>query len=99
MISGRELEDELHSTKSDLEQCKDDLRNNASDDVNFLRSALNKAHNDIRKSKLEMDALKASHELEKNKIRNEMKKKTAPCRRCTWQSMTKAKARQKEKNR
>mmetsp|Transcript_8441 Transcript_8441/g.12509 ORF Transcript_8441/g.12509 Transcript_8441/m.12509 type:complete len:1311 (+) Transcript_8441:345-4277(+) len=96
----RELEDELHSTKSDLEQCKDDLRNNASDDVHFLRSALNKAHNEIRKNKLEMDALKASHEIEKNKIRNEMKKRTAPCRRCTWQkSMTKAKARQKEKNR
>lgn len=96
----KELEIELNSTKGDLKQCRDDLRNNASDDVNFLRSALNKAHNEIRKSKLEMDALKASHELDKKKIRDEMKKKTAPCRRCTWQkSMTKAKARQKDKNR
>ena len=93
-----ELKRRLRSSNDELERCKSDLKNNSSEDVMFLRGAVNKAHGEIRKVKLEMDALKALHEREKEKMKEEAKKATAPCRRCMWQTnMQKAKALQRNK--
>ena len=92
------LKHQLQITKDELKQCQSDLRHNSSEDVIFLRGTVNKAHGEIRKVKLEMDALKALHERENDKMKAEAKKGTAPCRRCMWQTnMQKAKAVQRNK--
>jgi len=93
-----ELKKKLQTTTFDLDQCQKDLRNNSSEDVIFLRSAVNKSHGEVRKIKLEMDALKALHQKEMQKILADAKKASAPCRRCLWQTnMQKAKAIQQKK--
>ena len=50
-----ELKKKLQTTTFDLDQCQKDLRNNSSEDVIFLRSAVNKSHGEVRKIKLEME--------------------------------------------